>query len=243
MSLSLLIVDDEAPARERLRDMLQRIDRVGDIQEAGNGEEAIARCAETPFDIVLLDIRMPGMDGIEAAGHLATLSAPPAIVFTTAYDQYAVAAFETEAVGYLLKPVRSGRLSQALAKAARLNRAAIAALGQRTERRRQFVGARVGSDLKLIPVGDIRYFEADQKYVRAWHGDGSDLIDDSLKSLEEEFANRFVRTHRKVLVAVRHIERLAKTGDGGLEVQLRNDERRLPVSRRHVADVRAAVQT
>jgi len=240
--MKILIVDDEAPARDRLRQLVEDTGEHSVVGEAGNGREALEMVGRTNPDVVLLDIRMPGMDGIETARHLNQSNNPPAVVFATAYDQYAIDAFEANAIGYVLKPVRRERLEQALRQAARLSREVLEDAGRQagvTEQRRH-VCARIHDELKLIPVSEIFYFVADQKYVTVVHQKGSDLIDDSLKLLETEFADRFVRIHRGALVAVSIIDALKKDESGRTRVILRpgigDDE--LVVSRRHVAEVR-----
>ncbi len=238
MSLAVLVVDDEAPARERLGQLLADIDTVGEVSAVANGRDAIDYCKHHAVNCVLLDVRMPGMDGLETAMHLASLPDAPAIVFSTAYDQYALEAFETEAVGYLLKPVRRDRLKAALDKAARIAPRKMEQVAKRTDAERRFVCARRGDEVRLIPTRDVTYFEADQKYVRAWHTRGDDLIDDSLKTLEADLERDFVRIHRRLLVAVARIERVEKTRTGGTEVQLRGSGARLGVSRRHVSQLR-----
>lgn len=242
--MKILIVDDEKPARDRLRQLLEDFDEYEVVAEAANGEEAVRLAAETQPDIALLDIRMPGVDGIEAAHHLNKLDPAPAIVFATAYDEYAIDAFEARAIGYVLKPVRRERLAAALQQAARLaagTLAEVAAASHREPRRRHVCSMSHGQ-LKLIPLDDVHWFQADQKYVCVHHAGGRDLIDDSLKSLEEEFAADLVRIHRGAVVAVDKIERLAKTADGRYEVILREGSQRpgnaLIISRRHLADVR-----
>jgi two-component system response regulator AlgR len=242
--MKVLIVDDEKPARDRLRQLLEDFDEYEVVAEAGNGEEAVRLAAETNPDVVLLDIRMPGLDGIEAAHHLNKLDSPPAIVFATAYDEYAIDAFDARAIGYVLKPVRRERLVAALQQAARLAGAALAevAAASNMESRRKHVCSMSHGQLKLIPVEDVYYFQADQKYVCVHHTGGQDLIDDSLKSLEEEFGDDFVRIHRGAVVAVNKIERLAKRADGKHHVVLRDGsqegQNELIISRRHLADVR-----
>jgi two-component system response regulator AlgR len=242
--LKILIVDDEQPARERLRRLIDDGGQHTVVAEAANGAEALAMAALHNPDVVLLDIRMPGVDGIETAHHLNSMEAPPAVVFTTAYDQYAVAAFDARAIGYVLKPVRRGRLERALEHAARITGQMLKQLSDETKlkTRRLHVCTREHGELRLIPISDIRYFNADQKYVTVHHSGGQSLIDDSLKILEEEFADAFVRIHRSVLVALAQIDRLEKTADGGTRVVLRDgavdDEDTLTISRRHLADVR-----
>jgi two-component system response regulator AlgR len=241
--MKVLIVDDEQPARERLQQLLADLDGYEAVGEAENGEDAVALAAELRPDIVLLDIRMPGMDGIEAAHHLNSMDRPPAIVFTTAYDQYAIDAFEARAIGYVLKPVRARRLGNALEHASKLAHGSLNEIAEasKLDARRKHLCVRSHGQLKLIPVPDVYYFRADQKYVAIHHRDGQDLIDESLKALEHEFADGFVRIHRGAVVAIDKIERLEKAEDGGHRVILRdpvNDGDGLPVSRRHVADLR-----
>jgi len=241
--MNILIVDDEQPARDRLRQLIQDAGKHAVIGEAANGGEALALAERLAPDVVLLDIRMPGIDGIETAHHLNAMSEPPAVVFTTAYDEYAIDAFDARAIGYVLKPVRRERLDSALDHAARLSGRQLTALATETSLggRRKHVCARVHDELRLIPIAEVRLFRADQKYVCVHHSGGLTLIDDSLKSLEDEFADEFVRTHRSVLVRVAAIDRLEKT-DGQSRIVLRDgsreDDEHLIISRRHVADVR-----
>jgi two-component system response regulator AlgR len=242
--MKVLVVDDEQPARDRLRQILDDIEGYEVVGEAGNGEEALSLAARLAPDIVLLDIRMPGMDGIEAAHHLNSVANPPAVVFTTAYDKYAIQAFEARAIGYVLKPVRRSRLEGALEHAAHLAGSTLREIAGESELNapRKHVCAQVHGELRLIPIDAVAYCRADQKYVSVHHDDGQDLIDESLKSLESEFGETFVRIHRAALVAVDRIERLEKTGDGKVRIVLRgdsqDDDKQLIISRRHVAEVR-----
>lgn len=233
-----LIVDDEAPARERLRRLLGDVSDVMVIGEAANGAEALSACAALDPDVVLLDIRMPGMDGIETARHLNALDEPPALIFTTAYDEYALEAFENQAVGYLMKPVRLEKLERALRHAARVAGPQLARLADQAQlgKRRTQICTRLGDQLRLVPVADIFYFEADQKYVTLRHRGGSDIIDDSLRSLEDEFAPDFVRVHRNSLVALRHIRAVERGSDGRYLVRFKECDDALPVSRRHATE-------
>ncbi len=242
--MKILIVDDEKPARDRLRQLIEDFDDYEVVAEAGNGEEAVRLAAETKPDIAVLDIRMPGIDGIEAAHHLNRLESPPAVVFATAYDEYAIDAFEARAIGYVLKPVRRERLASALDQAAKLAAGTLVevAAASRMEPRRRHVCSTSLGRMKLIPLADVHFFEADRKYVCVHHTGGRDLLDESLKSLEEEFADDFVRIRRGTVVAVNKIERLAKSADGKYHVILRKGSQRpenaLIISRRHLADVR-----
>lgn len=242
--MNILIVDDEAPARDRLRRLLEEDHAHVVVGEAGNGKRALELAAELAPDVVLLDIRMPGLSGIETAHHLNTFENPPAIIFATAYDEYAIEAFEASAIGYVLKPVRRERLDQALELAGRLSNSVLGDVARKSgiSDRRKHLCKQSQGELKLIPVGDVQYFLADQKYVSVFHANGQDLIDDSLKVLEEEFADTFVRIHRGALVAVSSIESLRKAEDGRTQVMLRGgsteDDEKLIVSRRHLTNVK-----
>ena len=246
--MKVLIVDDEGLARDRLRQIIDELDDYEFAGEAGNGEQAISIVSELQPDIVLLDIRMPGLSGIETAHHLNTLENPPAVVFTTAYDEYAIEAFEARAVGYVLKPVRSSRLAAALKHASRLAGPTLNEIADRSgiDGPRQHVCARVQNQLTLIPLTSIDFFRADQKYVAVHHGGKQCLIDESLKALEDEFSDTFVRIHRGALVAVGKIETLEKTTDGTTRIVLRDnshdDDKQLIISRRHLAEVRRRIK-
>jgi two-component system response regulator AlgR len=236
----VLIVDDELPARERLQRLVAELPGFAVAGTCATGTDALALVGKLRPAIVLLDIRMPGMTGIEVARHLSTLADPPAIVFTTAYDEYALQAFESQAVGYLLKPVRLERLEQALRHASRLSFPQLRSLAAPQEplAARQHVAVRVRDELKLIPLKDIRYFRADQKYVTVRHDHGEDLLDEPLKQLEEEFERDFVRAHRSLLVAIAHVEALERVGEEGYQLRIRGETEALAVSRRQVAELR-----
>ena len=237
-AVRVLFVDDEPPARERLGRMLSELPGVAVVGEAANGAEALDACARMVPDVVLLDIRMPGMDGIEAARHLNALDEPPALVFVTAHDEHALAAFEAQALGYLLKPVRQEKLARAIQRAARVAAPQLQRLAEQAQlgRRRQQVAARLGDQLRLIPVEDIYYFAAGQKYVTVRHRSGSDLIDESLRALAAEFAPDFVRIHRNSLVAARHVAAIERGAEGQYLVRMKDCEEALPVSRRHATE-------
>jgi two-component system response regulator AlgR len=237
--LKVLIVDDEPPARERLRSLLGEMTEAAVVGEAMSGAEALALVHDLAPDIVLLDVRMPGMDGLETARHLNTLEEPPAVIFTTAYDQYAVEAFEAHAVGYLLKPVRKEQLAAALTRAGRLTRAQLQKLAAAGgESRRTHIAARTRTGLKLIPIEEVHYFLADRKYTTVAHVNGEDLIEDSLRLLESEFGAAFVRIHRNALVAVKRLERIERDAEGQYFVRLRGSPALLAVSRRMAGELR-----
>ena len=233
--MKVLIVDDEPLARGRLRDLLgQSPDRV--VEEAEDGPRALLRCAEGDIDLVLLDIAMPGMDGLEVARHLASQPQPPAVVFCTAYDQHALAAFDAAAVDYLLKPVRADRLDAAVQRAAQRRGSSQAVLPK--ERERSHLAARLGGSLRLIPIEAIRYLQAEDRYVRIHHARGEDLVEETLKSLEREFGERFVRIHRNCLVALAQVVELRRSADGQYHALLRDSRDTLEVSRRALPALR-----
>ena len=237
--MKVLVVDDEALARERLISMLAADPAIEITGEAATGRAAIEQVAAERPDVVLMDIRMPEMDGLEAARHLAGLSEPPAVIFTTAYGDHALEAFEACAADYLLKPIRSERLMAALANACRLNRAQAATLGGLPEsRQRSHLCVPLRGSLQLVPVADIRYFQADNKYVTVRTGEGEFLIEEALRGLEEEFGDAFIRIHRNALVARRYLSGLERDAEGRLCAVLRGVDERLEVSRRQQSEVR-----
>lgn len=241
--MRILIVDDEPLARARMR--AQVIDNgLGEIvAEADNGLEAVRFAQSVQPDIVLLDIRMPGMDGLEAAQHLTRLSTPPAVIFTTAYDEHALAAFDANAIDYLLKPIRANRLRQALEKALRLKATQINGLDELSSATgRSHISGVVKGDLLLVPVERVFYFQADKGYVDVVWEEGTMLIEESLRSLENEFGERFVRVHRNSLIALTRITGLARDDAGNYSISLDGSATKLSVSRRLVAQVRNRIR-
>lgn len=250
--LKVLIVDDEPLARERLRTLLSDIA----IQlpnavagEAANGIEALAVLREQAVDVVLADIRMPAMDGIELAGHLGACEQPPAVIFTTAYDNYAVQAFDLNALDYLLKPVRTQRLLTALQKVRGLppaDPALLADIGRALRGGgRTHLSCHERGKLLLVPVAEVLYFKADLKYVTARTREREFLLDEALTHLESEFADRFIRLHRAVLVARQALAGFERAAGDDAEAYgwalLRGVPEQLPVSRRQWAPAKAVL--
>jgi two-component system response regulator AlgR len=241
--MRILIVDDEPLARARLR--AQVVDNgLGEIvAEADNGLEAVRFAQSVQPDVVLLDIRMPGMDGLEAAQHLTRLSTPPAVIFTTAYDEHALAAFDANAIDYLLKPIRANRLRQALEKALRLKATQMNGLEELSSTTgRSHISGVVKGDLLLVPVERVLYFQADKGYVDVVWEEGTMLIEESLRSLENEFGERFIRVHRNSLIALTRITGLARDDAGNYLISLDGSAMKLSVSRRLVAQVRNRIR-
>lgn len=242
--MQILIVDDELLACERLRSLIEELQVGTVVGIAHNGKQALLEIFKLEPDVILLDIRMPGMDGLETAQHISKLDTPPAVIFTTAYDDYALDAFAAHAIDYLLKPIRKQRLLESLTAAKRLTRVQINELKQKQNKTtpRTHLSARIHGDVKLIPINEILYLLADQKYVTVGTTDSEDLIDDSLISLEVEFGELFFRIHRNALVATKNIEALERTNTGQMLIKCRNSERRLDVSRRHLPGLRKLIK-
>ena len=239
--MKILIVDDEPLARERLQRHLQELDSGYKTILAENGLAALEQSEQHLPDIVLLDIRMPGMDGIETASKLSELETPPAIIFTTAYDEYALDAFDTNAIAYLLKPIRKEKLHKALQSAKRLNRVQLQSMQQqedKPETQEQHLSVRIHSGIRKIDLNDIFYFLAEQKYVTVKYRDGEVLIEESLKSLESRFSNTFIRIHRNALISKQQLKAIRKDQQGRYLTELKDADDKIEVSRRHVATVR-----
>jgi two-component system response regulator AlgR len=238
--MRVLVVDDEPLARERVLRLLAEIGTGAVVGEAASGNEAIDRVQALAPDVVLMDIRMPGMDGLEAARHLARLERPPAVIFTTAYGDHALDAFDAQAVDYLVKPIKRERLAQALMRATVLGSAGLARALESAPAKaaRTHFSVVVRGLIHLIPVAEVRCLYADRKYVTVVWSGGEVLIEDSLRSLEAEFPAAFMRIHRNALVSVAQVERLDRDEEGNCAIQLRGVATPLAVSRRLAADVR-----
>jgi two-component system response regulator AlgR len=249
--LRLLIVDDEAPARARLKNLLADI--AGELPnlvagEAADGVEALeylTNPARQPVDVVLVDIRMPRLDGIGLVQHLAGRATAPAVIFTTAYDQYAVSAFDLNAIDYLLKPVRAPRLLAALQKLPRTLPDA-AALRSLAPQGRLHLHSSERGRILLVPLVDILFLRAELKYVTAQTREREYLIEESLTHLEQEFSERFIRVHRNCLVArtaIVGVERdNSADGENHWWVLLRDASEKLPVSRRQWPLIKALLK-
>jgi two-component system, LytTR family, response regulator AlgR len=233
----ILIADDEAPARARLRDLLDECREqfpLAIVDEARNGREVLEVLNREKVDIVLLDIRMPEMDGLEAARHIAGMEQPPAIIFTTAFDAYALKAFEVNAIDYVLKPVRLERLLTALGKTRAGPRISRQALDAAANQPRRHLSVHERGKIHLVPLAEVLYLRAELKYVTVRTAEREYLVEESLTSLEEEFGEAFVRVHRNCLVArsaISGFERNAEESESGWAVVIKNGEK-LPVSRR-----------
>lgn len=237
--MKILIADDEKPARDRLRRLVSKVSGYELVGDAKTGMEALQQTAQYDPDIVLLDIRMPGMDGLEAARIIAQNENPPAIIFVTAFSDHALEAFEIHAVDYLLKPVKLEKLQLALKACSRLNRSQIQEQIDQVEisEQRKHICARVRGNLVLVALEDIYYFRAEQKYVTVRHTGGELLIEEPLKVLETEFAESFIRIHRNALVRLDKVGGMKNNPDGH-QIFFTDTEEKLEVSRRHLSGVR-----
>lgn len=242
--MDILLVDDEPLARQRLRKLLEDLPDHRLIGEAASGNEALDLVQAQDPDLVLLDIRMPSPDGMEVARTIGKMEDPPAIIFCSAYQEYALDAFGVSAVGYLVKPVRGEELQVVIEKASKVNR--LQRIVQEIDNEpneRQHISAKTHRGLELIEIDSIRFFSADQKYVTVVHSAGETLIDDTLKELESMLGSRFVRVHRNALVAKKYILALEKSPEGGYQLRLEGTERKPSVSRRHLSSVKSLLQS
>lgn len=242
-SLTILIADDEAPARNRLKDLLAEIDGVTVVAEASNGKHALDLAMETKPDVMLLDIRMPMMDGLETAAHAQKLTPKPAIIFTTAYDTYAIQAFDLNAIDYLLKPIRLERLQASIDKAQALELQQVGAL-KSLQKTRSHLSIHERGRVVLVPIDDIVYCRAELKYLTVRTKQQEYLLEESLTNLETEFSDVFVRLHRNCLVAQQYISGYEKRADDKGDLQwhaiLKDMPETIPVSRRQQHIIRKA---
>ena len=244
--LKLLIADDEVPARNWIKQLIQEIPRdIHVIAEAENGLEVLQYSADKNPDIVLLDIRMPAMDGIDTARELSKFNNPPAVIFITAYDEHALQAFDANAIDYLLKPIRKERFEMALDKARIFNQISWEKLHHElpsVDKTRTHICAQIAGDLCLVPVTDVVYFRADQKYVNLRTVECEILINDSLKALEQEFSSDFIRVHRNTIVSLSYLAGLESGIYGQTQLILRGVRETIEVSRRHLSSIRAVLK-
>ncbi len=238
-TLTIVVCDDESLGRQGL---IRQVEALGHVcvGEAANGLEALEVVQRVKPDVILLDIRMPEMDGLECAQHLSSLDTPPAIVFVTAYDEHALAAFKAEAIGYLLKPTALADVEQALTRADKLSTLQLSQVSNNSQGKsnRQHLAARTHRGIELIALDSIYYFVADQKYVTVKHAKGQVLIDETLKELEHEFENQFIRIHRNALISLAYLEGIEVIPSGQYQVKFKHIDDKLLVSRRHLSELK-----
>lgn len=246
--MRVMVCDDESLARDRLKRLIERVPNCVVVADAEHGLDAINNVMSHQPDVLFLDIEMPGMNGLEAAEHISKIENPPAIIFCTAYDEYAVQAFKVNAAGYLLKPVRQEDLLNAINNCNFLNRAQLLRIENEIKQaseevpRRTHVSAKTHRGIELIPIDKICYFKADQKYVTVRYVGGEVLVDETLKEFEDSL-DGFVRVHRNALVSVGQIEGLDMVSAGHHSVRFKEIDDRIQVSRRHVAGLRRMLQS
>lgn len=244
--MDILICDDEPLAIERLSRLVTQLGHQV-VAKATHGQQALDLAQSLEPDVILLDIQMPEMDGLSCAKMLRELDPMPAIVFCTAYDHHALDAFKSNAEGYLLKPVMQQELQQVLEHIIKLTQAQMSTIKQKENMdeikiSRHQIAAKTYRGVELVPVENIYYFLADQKYVTVRHKNGSVLIDETLKDLEHEFGERFIRIHRNALVSVGFLDGLEVVSSGQYQVRCRDLDERLAVSRRHLPNLRERIQ-
>ena len=243
--MDILICDDEPLAVERLSRLVSQLGHQV-IATAQHGQQALEMVQQFEPDVVLLDIQMPEMDGLSCAQHLAHFNPTPAIVFCTAFDEHALQAIQSQAKGYLLKPIAKDDLETVVESVTKLTQAQLTHLEKKElmeeKVQRQQIAAKTYRGLELIPVENIYYFLADQKYVTVRHKNGSVLIDETLKDLETEFADRFIRIHRNALISLDYLDGLEMVSSGQYQVRCRELDERLAVSRRHLPLLRERMQ-
>lgn len=232
--MRVLVVDDETPARHRIKRLLQALPSADVAGEAGDGETALALAREVHPDVVLLDIRMPGMDGLDVARELAAMEPAPAVIFTTAFDGHALEAFDLEAVDYLVKPIRRERLARALARVAERQGAG--------DERGPYLRIHQRGGVRLLSLGEVYYFQADAKYVTAYHAQGEALLESSLKALEEQFGEALVRIHRNAVVPRERLVGIERDSGGGHRAVLEGCDDRPEISRRHAGDIKRLLE-
>ncbi|CAM4163224.1 LytR/AlgR family response regulator transcription factor [Acinetobacter pragensis] len=243
--MDILICDDEPLALERLSRLVTQLGHHV-AGKAAHGQQAIELAETLEPDVVLLDIQMPEMDGLACAHYLRQLDPMPAIIFCTAYDHHALDAFKSNAEGYLLKPVMQQELQQVLDHLIKLTQAQVSCIKQKEimeelKISRHQIAAKTYRGVELVPVENVYYFLADQKYVTVRHKNGSVLIDETLKELETEFGDQFIRIHRNALVSVNYLDGLEVVSSGQYQVRCRELEERLAVSRRHLPNLRERI--
>ena len=244
--MDILICDDESLAIERLSRLVTQLGHHV-VATATHGRQAIELVQSLEPDVILLDIQMPEMDGLTCAQYLRQLDPMPAIIFCTAYDHHALDAFRSNAEGYLLKPVMQQELQQVLDHIIKLTQAQLSTIKQKENMdeikiSRHQIAAKTYRGVELVPVENIYYFLADQKYVTVRHKNGSVLIDETLKDLENEFGDGFIRIHRNALVSIGFLDGLEVVSSGQYQVRCRDLEERLAVSRRHLPNLRERIQ-
>jgi two-component system, LytTR family, response regulator AlgR len=230
--LNVLIVDDEAPARDRLCRMVDELPQYAVVGTARSGEDALDAIETLQPDILLLDISMPGMDGMKLAQLMQRSGMRAAVIFCSAYQNQALEAFEAEAIDYLVKPVRAERLLQALEKARRY-------LGERPDAAPdQYLRSTVGGKVMLIPVSRVICLMAEDKYTTVVHENGNTVIEESLLELEARFPQQFFRIHRNALVSRAHLRGMEQESAGRVVAVMSGTDYRPEISRRNYSAVR-----
>lgn len=236
--MKVLIVDDEPLARARLQRLLQSVDGFSCVGEAQNSQQALQLCMQLQPDVLLLDIAMPGGDGLQLAAKLASQPLPPAIIFVTAHPQHALDAYQVCPADYILKPVSAERLTAALARLGNRTRAHL----ERAPEKDDVISYQLGSATRQISLSKVQYFSADSKYVRMVFGDGEALLELTLSQLQQRYPEQLVRIHRSTLINKQYFSALRAAPDGKHYIELVGLDNRLEVSRRALSQVKQALK-
>jgi two-component system response regulator AlgR len=234
--MKYLVIDDEFLARARLRELLLRIEPGAEIIEAENGQQAIELCEKHHPDYALVDIRMPGISGIELVYHLSALEHSPAVIFTTAYSEYALEAFDANAIDYLLKPVQIDRLKRALHKADPITKLQSDSLKETT--RNMHISINQKGKIRLVAISSICYAKAENKYILVKTDKDEYLMNDTLNNLERELGGKFIRVHRNAVISIDHLKGLERNDDGQWCVFFHGIDDKVEISRRQTPVIR-----
>lgn len=236
--MNILIADDESAACEHLSGLIESLPGCYDVGHAANGIEAVYKAYNLDIDIVLMDIRMPRMNGLEAARHINEFNRPPAVIFTTAYSEHALDAFDVHASGFLLKPVQPGRLVSVLSYLQHHSGHWVSEPAPFDGVEDNYVCCRIIRGLRLIALNRVIYLESSDKCTIIHHLDGYSVSGQPLKVFEQRFSNRLLRVHRSALVNKSHLVGLEHRGNGTAYAVLRDTGKRLEISRRNLSHIR-----
>ena len=238
--MNILIADDESGACQYLSGMIKSLPGCYDVGHAENGVEAVYKAYDLDIDVVLMDVRMPRMNGLEAARYISGFDNPPAVVFTTAYLEHAIDAFDVNASGFLLKPIQPSRMVEVLEKLRRnpVGKGKVSEPAVFDESENSYICCRIRQGLNLLALNKILYLKAESKYTLVRHVFGCSMTDKPLKMFEERLGDRLLRVHRRILVNKAYVAGIEKGEKNTYFMVLRGSEEKLEISRRSLPSVR-----